>query len=114
MTEENIQFKTLFTGQHKDLVSNDADYNINMSDISENRLDNIINNCTNLPNNIFDGITHVLVQGDTSSALGLAITAFHRQIKIIHLEAGLRTYNYSNPYPEEMNRQLIGRVINWP
>lgn len=110
MVNENIPFKTLFTGQHKDLVSNNADYNFNMVDVSENRLDNIINNCTNLPSEFFNGITHVLVQGDTSSALGLALAAFHRQIKIIHLEAGLRTYDYSNPYPEEMNRQLIGRV----
>ena len=110
MVSEDIKFKTLFTGQHKDLVSSNADYNFNMVDISKNRLDNIINNCTNLPDEFFNGITHVLVQGDTSSALGLALTAFHRQIKVIHLEAGLRTYDYLNPYPEEMNRQLIGRI----
>jgi UDP-N-acetylglucosamine 2-epimerase (non-hydrolysing) len=110
MVSEDIKFKTLFTGQHKDLVSSNADYNFNMVDVSKNRLDNIINNCTNLPDEFFNGITHVLVQGDTSSALGLALTAFHRQIKVIHLEAGLRTYDYLNPYPEEMNRQLIGRI----
>lgn len=110
MVTEGIPFKTLFTGQHKDLVRDKADYNFNMVDISNNRLDNIINNCTNLPDEFFEGITHVLVQGDTSSALGLALTAFHRQIKVIHLEAGLRTYDYLNPYPEEMNRQLIGRI----
>jgi UDP-N-acetylglucosamine 2-epimerase (non-hydrolysing) len=110
MVSEDIKFKTLFTGQHKDLVSSNADYNFNMVDVSKNRLDNIINNCTNLPDEFFGGITHVLVQGDTSSALGLALTAFHRQIKVIHLEAGLRTYDYLNPYPEEMNRQLIGRI----
>jgi len=107
---KNIPHKTIFTGQHKDLVSNDADYNITMADISQNRLDNIINNCTNLPDELFIGVTHVLVQGDTSSALGLALTAFHRKIKVIHLEAGLRTYDYNNPYPEEINRQLIARV----
>jgi UDP-N-acetylglucosamine 2-epimerase (non-hydrolysing) len=105
-----MSFKTLFTGQHKDLVTNEADYNLNMVEISENRLDNIINNCTNLPDSFFIGITYVLVQGDTSSALGLALAAFHRKIKVIHLEAGLRTYDYNNPYPEEINRQLIGRI----
>jgi UDP-N-acetylglucosamine 2-epimerase (non-hydrolysing) len=108
--KNNIPYKTIFTGQHKDLVTNVADYNLNMVEISENRLDNIINNCTNLPDSLFIGITHVLVQGDTSSALGLALTAFNRKIKVIHLEAGLRTYNYDNPYPEEINRQLIGRI----
>jgi UDP-N-acetylglucosamine 2-epimerase (non-hydrolysing) len=106
----NLKYKTIFTGQHKDLVNNNADYNITMGNISENRLDNIINNCTNLPDELFMGVTHVLVQGDTSSALGLALTAFHRKIKVIHLEAGLRTYDYNNPYPEEINRQLIARV----
>jgi UDP-N-acetylglucosamine 2-epimerase (non-hydrolysing) len=110
MNNEGIKFKTLFTGQHKDLVTNNADYNLTMLDKSKNRLDNIINNCTDLPNEVFEGITHILVQGDTSSALGLALAAFHRQIKIIHLEAGLRTYDYSNPYPEEINRQLIARI----
>ena len=106
----NLKYKTIFTGQHKDLVNNNADYNITMGNVSENRLDNIINNCTNLPDELFMGVTHVLVQGDTSSALGLALTAFHRKIKVIHLEAGLRTYDYNNPYPEEINRQLIARV----
>ena len=110
LTGSNIKFKTLFTGQHKDLVDNIADYNFNMVDVSKNRLDNIINNCTNLPDEYFSDVNYVLIQGDTSSALGLALTAFNRKIKIIHLEAGLRTYNYSNPYPEEMNRQLISRI----
>lgn len=110
MKKRDIKFKTLFTGQHKDLVENLADFNLTMLDNSTNRLDNIINNCTNLPDEWFNGINYVLVQGDTSTALGLALAAFHRQIKIIHLEAGLRTYDYSNPYPEEMNRQIISRM----
>lgn len=110
MKKRGIKFKTLFTGQHKDLVENLADFNLTMLDNSTNRLDNIINNCTNLPDEWFNGINYVLVQGDTSTALGLALAAFHRQIKIIHLEAGLRTYDYSNPYPEEMNRQIISRM----
>jgi UDP-N-acetylglucosamine 2-epimerase len=110
MKKHGIKFKTLFTGQHKDLVENLADFNLTMLDNSTNRLDNIINNCTNLPDEWFNGINYVLVQGDTSTALGLALAAFHRQIKIIHLEAGLRTYDYSNPYPEEMNRQIISRM----
>jgi len=110
--KKRIPFKTLFTGQHKDLVSNNANYNFNMLDICSNRLDNIIHNCSNLPNDWFTGITHILVQGDTTSALGLALTAFHRKIKVIHLEAGLRTYNLGNPYPEELNRQLISKLSN--
>lgn len=49
----------------------------------------------------------VLVHGDTTSAAAGAIAAFHRQVKIGHVEAGLRTGNIGQPWPEEMNRRLI-------
>jgi UDP-N-acetylglucosamine 2-epimerase (non-hydrolysing) len=53
---------------------------------------------------------YVLVQGDTGSALGCALAAHNRKIKIIHLESGLRTYDLNNPYPEESYRQIISRI----
>lgn len=52
----------------------------------------------------------VLVQGDTTSALGGALAAFHRQIPVAHVEAGLRTNEHYSPFPEEMNRALISRL----
>jgi UDP-N-acetylglucosamine 2-epimerase (non-hydrolysing) len=52
----------------------------------------------------------VVVQGDTTSAFAAALLAFYRRIPVAHVEAGLRTRDVWNPYPEEMNRQLIGRV----
>jgi len=61
---------------------------------------------------VFRYITHVLVQGDTSTAFVCAMAAFHRNIPVIHLEAGLRTYDTQNPYPEETYRQLISRVAS--
>lgn len=112
LTNENIPFKTLFTGQHKDLVTFKADFNLDMVNYTNNRLDNIINNCTFIPDKWFEVIKYVLVQGDTTSVLGLALTAFNRQIKVIHLEAGLRTYDNKNPYPEEMNRQIVSRIAD--
>lgn len=54
----------------------------------------------------------ILVQGDTTSALLIALSAFYRKIKVGHVEAGLRTYDRSNPFPEEINRQLISRVAD--
>jgi UDP-N-acetylglucosamine 2-epimerase (non-hydrolysing) len=54
----------------------------------------------------------IIVQGDTTSAFASALLSFYRRIPVAHVEAGLRTYNISNPYPEEANRQLIGRVAN--
>ena len=51
-----------------------------------------------------------MVQGDTTSAFSIALAAYHRRIPVLHLEAGLRTYNLDHPYPEEFNRQVIGRM----
>ncbi len=55
----------------------------------------------------------VLVQGDTTTALAGALAAFHRNIPVGHIEAGLRSGNRDSPFPEEMNRQMISRVATW-
>lgn len=52
----------------------------------------------------------IWVQGDTSSAYAGSLVAFHNNIKLIHLEAGLRTYDLKNPFPEEFNRQSIDKI----
>lgn len=52
----------------------------------------------------------VFVQGDTTTTFIGALAAFYRKIPVGHIEAGLRTYNVHSPYPEEMNRQLTGRL----
>lgn len=54
----------------------------------------------------------VLVHGDTSTSFVAALAAFYQQIKVGHVEAGLRTYDIYSPFPEEMNRQLTGRIAN--
>ena len=52
----------------------------------------------------------VLVHGDTSTTFAGALAAFYQQIPVGHVEAGLRTYNRYSPYPEEMNRCMVGRL----
>ncbi len=52
----------------------------------------------------------VVVQGDTTTSLGAAIAAFHLQIPVAHVEAGLRTADLASPFPEEMNRSVISRI----
>ena len=54
----------------------------------------------------------VLVHGDTSTTFAGALSAFYHKVKVGHVEAGLRTYNKYSPYPEEMNRQLVGRIAD--
>ena len=55
----------------------------------------------------------VLVQGDTTTAAAVALAAFHRRIPVGHVEAGLRTDDIQSPFPEEMNRRLIGRIASF-
>ncbi|WP_306507405.1 non-hydrolyzing UDP-N-acetylglucosamine 2-epimerase [Corynebacterium sp.] len=52
----------------------------------------------------------IISQGDTSTAMAAALAGFHRNVKIVHLEAGLRTGDIHSPFPEEANRKLIGQV----
>lgn len=54
----------------------------------------------------------VLVQGDTTSAMAIALAAGQRQVAVGHVEAGLRTYDKTRPFPEELNRQLISRIAD--
>ncbi|NDV84918.1 non-hydrolyzing UDP-N-acetylglucosamine 2-epimerase [Bacteroides sp. 51] len=55
----------------------------------------------------------LLVHGDTTTSTASALAAFYLQIPVGHIEAGLRTYNLNNPWPEEMNRQLTGRIAKY-
>lgn len=55
----------------------------------------------------------VLVHGDTSTSTFAALAAFYQQIPVGHVEAGLRTGNIYSPWPEEMNRQMNGRLCTW-
>ena len=55
----------------------------------------------------------VLVHGDTSTSTAAALAAFYKQIPVGHIEAGLRTHNIYSPWPEEMNRQITGRLAAW-
>jgi UDP-N-acetylglucosamine 2-epimerase (non-hydrolysing) len=55
----------------------------------------------------------VLVQGDTTTVLGATLAAFYEKIPVGHVEAGLRTYDFEAPWPEEMNRRLADPISRW-
>ncbi len=109
--KNSFKYRTLFTGQHTDLLKSvKFNYKIDILE-GTNRLDSIVESIMNVEY-IWNNITHVLVQGDTTSVLAVALSAFHRGIKVIHLEAGLRTYDNQNPYPEEQNRRLVSQITD--
>jgi UDP-N-acetylglucosamine 2-epimerase (non-hydrolysing) len=55
----------------------------------------------------------VIVQGDTTTTMVTTVAAFHVGIPVGHVEAGLRSHRLNNPFPEEANRQLVGRIARW-
>jgi len=117
MSRRGIAHKLFSTGQHEDLA-NAEDLDVifiskehwERCSLNDNRLDNIFSSCLGLYEEIFEDVKSVMVQGDTSSAAALAIAAHHRKIPVMHLEAGLRTYDVENPYPEEVNRKIISSI----
>ena len=102
--------------QHTEITEPDlySDISINLLQTSENRLDCIGSEILLKLGNILneEKITHLIVQGDTSTAFYSALSAFQNNIKIVHLEAGLRTYDITRPYPEEGYRQMISRITD--
>ena len=106
---DRAEYKLFFTGQHEDLLKEvDVDYKATIP-TSNNRLDDVVSGCLNLPEGDFKG---VLVQGDTASAFACAIGAYHRGLRIYYMEAGLRSGNLKHPYPEEGYRQMIARIAD--
>lgn len=111
-----IPYRLLFIGQHTDIIDNSLE-NYKYSKISiinniNNRLDSIVYSVMIMIDNYLDNITHVMVQGDTTTVFAVALACFHRSIKVIHLEAGLRTYDNQQPYPEEFNRQAVSCIAD--
>jgi UDP-N-acetylglucosamine 2-epimerase (non-hydrolysing) len=114
--EGKIPYKLLFTGQHSSLVDEISHefthITLEVEDVCDMRLDSIVVSILRqIPSDMY-GATHVMVQGDTTTVFAVALAAFHRQIPIIHLEAGLRTWDNKQPYPEEFNRQAVSGMAD--
>lgn len=115
---ENVQ--VLHTGQHEDVAQAlytffdmDPNYQIQLkrrlpglSDLTAELLQGIDRVLTEVKPDV------VLVQGDTASAFVGAMASYYRDVPVAHIEAGLRTGQH-DPFPEEKNRELIGRLAHW-
>ena len=108
---DKSKFSLAYLHQHKNIKEHFIyDYFVKIPELKKNnRLnDIIINTLKNFPN--LNNYRYVLVQGDTTAALSSAICAFNNKTDIIHLEAGLRSFDLFSPYPEEANRKLISNL----
>ena len=119
--EKNIKFLTLFSGQHSDLIS--QFYNlVSLPDIilegvmeRGQTLNKLVSKILVKMDSVFQEnkkIEKVIVQGDTSTSYAISLSGFHHNKKIIHVEAGLRTWDKNSPFPEEMNRVMISRLAD--
>lgn len=118
---EHFELKVCVTGQHRELldqvlrifeITPDFDLNImkqgqDLYDITVGVLQGMKQVLSKWHPNV------VLVHGDTTTSTAAALAAFYQQIPVGHVEAGLRTHNIYSPFPEEMNRQITGRISTY-
>jgi len=114
-TEPGIESIICVTGQHREMLDQvlalfDIRPDYDLAVMSQNQT---LNGLTKRVIDALDPILQqvapdlVLVHGDTTTAMAAGLAAFHRGIKVGHVEAGLRTYDIARPWPEEMNRRVI-------
>ena len=112
------QIKICITSQHRSMLDQvlklfniSTDYDLNIMQLDQDLFDvtsNIMNKMKKIISNEKPDL--VLVHGDTTTALAVAMSCFYLKTPIGHIEAGLRTYDIFSPYPEEFNRQIISKI----
>lgn len=116
-------FKTIVcvTGQHREMLDQvlrifeiTPDYDLNIMKPGQDLYDVTARVLTGM-RDLFKKCRPdvVLVHGDTTTSTAAALAAFYQQIPVGHVEAGLRTHNIYSPWPEEMNRQITGRIATY-
>lgn len=117
------EFKTVVcvTGQHREMLDQvlkifeiTPDYDLNIMKQGQDLYDvtaRVLTGMRDVLNEVKPDV--VLVHGDTTTSTAAALAAFYQQIPVGHVEAGLRTHNIYSPWPEEMNRQITGRIATY-
>lgn len=117
------QFETIVcvTGQHRQMLDQvleifdiKPDYDLNIMKQGQDLYDVTARVLTGMRDVLKETQPDVvLVHGDTTTSTAAALAAFYQQIPVGHVEAGLRTHNIYSPWPEEMNRQITGRIAEY-
>jgi len=113
--------RLVLTGQHEEMVD-DLIAELGLSPDTRLGVMRPRQTLNQLTAHLMDGLANdlvahrpdaLVVQGDTTTALCGALAGFHESVPVAHVEAGLRSYDRSNPFPEETNRCLIGQLAKW-
>lgn len=117
---DKIETVTCVTAQHREMLNQvldiaaikpDFDLDVMRADQS---LDELTGRLLSGIGNVLDEVQpdRIVVQGDTATAMCGALAAYYRKIPVSHVEAGLRSYNIYHPWPEEVNRKIIGNIAD--
>ena len=120
--DSGFEVKVGVTAQHREMLDQvlnffeiKVDYDLNIMTPNQTLHQLTADLISRITNEILlkEHFDYVFVQGDTTTVLASALAAFYQKIKIIHIEAGLRSHDMSSPFPEEMNRVLTSRLANF-
>ena len=109
-----IPFQVIKVEQHINLIEDKGYYDeiLTIDNICEDRISNIGSSILSKLPKLIKSSSHVLAQGDTATVFFSLLCSFQNNKKNIHLEAGMRTYDLNNPFPEEGYRQMISRITD--
>lgn len=118
---ESFETIVCVTGQHREMLDQvlrlfdiTPDYDLNIMKQGQDLYDVTARVLTGMRDVLKEAQPDVvLVHGDTTTSTAAALAAFYQQIPVGHVEAGLRTHNIYSPWPEEMNRQITGRIATY-
>lgn len=118
---ENFDTRVCVTAQHREMLDQVLDF-FEITPYYDLDLMKPNQNLYSLTSDIIVGLKPILeefkpdyvyVHGDTTTTMAASIASFYARVKVCHIEAGLRTNNKTSPYPEEINRQITGRIADY-
>ena len=116
----DLDVQTCVTAQHREMLDQvleiaelEPEFDLNLMRPDQN-LDQLTSRLLEGIGGVLDQLkpARIVVQGDTATAMSGALAAYYRQIPVSHVEAGLRSYNIYHPWPEEVNRKIIGTIAD--
>ena len=119
--DSNFIVKVGVTAQHREMLDQvldffkiDVDYDLNIMKPNQSLHELTSSLIIKITEDILnkEDFDYVFVQGDTTTVLAGALASFYKKIKVIHIEAGLRSHDVYSPFPEEMNRILTSKIAH--